>query len=138
MYFIGIFSLVDIILFRTCTNYGPLIVSIYLFLFFFSDDLDSVITGASIPMSERLHMFDDLQFPSKDMDVDDRESIQSGLATLPDSSYAGFERIQPPSSTPNRPQVTLVHRFVPMDNLSEKNSSYTIGITVTHFNLSDT
>ena len=37
---------------------------------------------------------------------DDRESLQSaGVATLPDSSYAGFERVQPPSSTPNRPQV---------------------------------
>ena len=42
---------------------------------------------------------------------DDRESLQSaGVATLPDSSYAGFERVQPPSSTPNRPQVSNITR----------------------------
>jgi len=53
-------------------------------------------------------MDDLLNHPNKDiMDVDDIESIQSGLATLPDSSYAGFERIQPPSSTPTRPQVFI-------------------------------
>ena len=38
------------------------------------------------------------------MDIeDDRESLKSDLATLPDSSYAGFERVLPPSSTPNKP-----------------------------------
>lgn len=44
-----------------------------------------------------------LQYP--DNRQDDRDSIASGLATLPESSYAGFERVNPLSSTPSKPKV---------------------------------
>ena len=52
-----------------------------------------------------LTMEDLMHAPMRGYREFDLDSVQSGLATLPDSSYAGFERIQPPSSTPNRPQV---------------------------------
>jgi hypothetical protein len=42
--------------------------------------------------------------------VDDRDSLASGLATLPESSYAGFERVNPVSSTPSKPRVC--HLFI--------------------------
>lgn len=63
-----------------------------------NDDLDDVI---SVTSSENYR--GGLRFEDRE---EDRESLQSaGVATLPDSSYAGFERVQPPSSTPNRPQA---------------------------------
>lgn len=42
---------------------------------------------------------------------DDHESVKSDLATLPDSSYAGFERVLPPSSTPNKPVVSFLQDY---------------------------
>lgn len=50
-----------------------------------------------------------LQYP--DNRQDDRDSIASGLATLPESSYAGFERVNPLSSTPSKPKVCTWHSF---------------------------
>lgn len=69
-------------------------------LLFYSDDIDDLISVTSVDSRRRAPVTDFTENPE-----DDRESVQSGLATLPDSSYAGFERVQPPSSTPNRPAV---------------------------------
>ena len=66
-----------------------------MYIFSDLDDLISVTSSENYRCGLRL---DDRE--------EDRESLQSaGVATLPDSSYAGFERVQPPSSTPNRQQV---------------------------------
>lgn len=67
---------------------------------FYSDDIDDLISVTSVDSRRRAPVTDFTENPE-----DDRESVQSGLATLPDSSYAGFERVQPPSSTPNRAAV---------------------------------
>jgi len=70
---------------------------IYCIYLCFSDGIDDLISVIST--DSRRH-----DFRSRDMDIeDDRESLKSDLATLPDSSYAGFERVLPPSSTPNKP-----------------------------------
>ncbi|XP_034299480.2 coiled-coil domain-containing protein 18 isoform X1 [Magallana gigas] len=69
-------------------------------------DLESISTLNSLPVTERLVVtMDDLMRNPHHHDVScDKDSIKSGLATLPESSYAGFERIQHASSTPNKPQ----------------------------------
>lgn len=77
-----------------------------LYIFFKSedDDVESISTVASHP--DRLFpltMEELLQYP--DNRPDDRDSIASGLATLPESSYAGFERVNPLSSTPSKSKV---------------------------------
>ncbi|XP_048774009.2 coiled-coil domain-containing protein 18-like isoform X2 [Ostrea edulis] len=70
-------------------------------------DVESISTLNSVPVTERFVMtMDDLIRNPLHHDVScDRDSIRSGLATLPESSYAGFERIQHASSTPNKPQA---------------------------------
>jgi hypothetical protein len=77
-------------------------------LFFIFSDIDDLISVTSVD-SRRRGQTSGAEF--HDNPEDDRESIQSGLATLPDSSYAGFERVQPPSSTPNRPAVRILNQF---------------------------
>ncbi|XP_078326319.1 uncharacterized protein LOC111125234 isoform X2 [Crassostrea virginica] len=70
-------------------------------------DLESISTLNSVPAAERfvVTMDDLMRNPHHRHDVScDKDSIKSGLATLPESSYAGFERIQHASSTPNKPQ----------------------------------
>lgn len=72
-------------------------------LFREDDDVESISTVTSHP--DRLFplSIDEL---IQDNRQDDRESVTSaGLATLPESSYAGFERVNPVSSTPSKPKV---------------------------------
>lgn len=79
-------------------------------LYHCSSDLESISTLNSLPVTERLVVtMDDLMRNPHHHDVScDKDSIKSGLATLPESSYAGFERIQHASSTPNKPQVSVI------------------------------
>ena len=74
--------------------------------FISSDDCDveSISTVTSHP--DRLFplTMDELM-QNIDEETDDRDSVTSGLATLPESSYAGFERVNPVSSTPSKPRV---------------------------------
>ena len=80
-----------------------LFVKLFSLIIVFRDDIESITTVTSLPTSERYSVFDEVQRME-----DDRESVQSTLSTLPDSLYAGFERKQPPSSTPNKPQVIYI------------------------------
>ncbi|XP_052220166.1 coiled-coil domain-containing protein 18-like isoform X2 [Dreissena polymorpha] len=71
-----------------------------------NDDIDDLLSLTSLDSRRHTGLSGD--FHHRDgahVIEEDRESVRSELATLPDSSYAGFERVVPPSSTPNRPQL---------------------------------
>ncbi|KAK3087562.1 hypothetical protein FSP39_007553 [Pinctada imbricata] len=68
-------------------------------------DIESISTVTSVAGSERFVVtMDDLVQNRAEHD-DDKGSILSGIGTLPESSYAGFERIQHAASTPNKHQA---------------------------------
>lgn len=86
----------------------------------FSSDLESISTLNSVPAAERfvVTMDDLMRNPHHRHDVScDKDSIKSGLATLPESSYAGFERIQHASSTPNKPQACVFLYYFELFNI---------------------
>ena len=84
-----------------------------MYFVYFRSDVESISTITSVPTSERFVVtMDDLIHERHGDQQDERESIHSGIGTLPESSYAGFEKIQHAASTPNKHPVSFCGNLV--------------------------